>query len=223
MPLCTKSLAISANCAVGAAYGLQFFLAPGFTIEQNREADGKCQDEVLVKLRLKHESKDDFLVSRMKFVRSFLDVRVSMNHEDVGTQEALRYSRVAVATEMELRLLNSGATNMKAISPQNESRALAFLASVMRDKLQMYPTTLAEDDAVLRSNELLAFSDHRHALIVIISEKRVAAFYGRLAEFMCPILASPRHHRLDAIRRAADDLDLFRFANAVHRQLNTRH
>ena len=35
MPLCTKSLAISANCAVGAAYGLQFFLAPGFTIEQN--------------------------------------------------------------------------------------------------------------------------------------------------------------------------------------------
>jgi len=35
MPLCTKSLAISANCVVGAAYGLQFFLAPGFTIEQN--------------------------------------------------------------------------------------------------------------------------------------------------------------------------------------------
>ena len=119
-----------------------------------------------------------------------------------------------------------------------------------------YPTTLAEDEAVLQSNELLAFSDHRHALIgatsatealilttivinhpplsfvVIISEKRVASFYTRLAEvgcptllstssivinysplqFMCPILESPRHQRLDAIRGAADDLDVFRCA-----------
>lgn len=202
----------------------KFLLHYGFTIEQNREADGKCQDEVLVKLRLEPETKDNLHVSRLKFVRSFLDVRVSMNHEDPGTQEALRYLRVAVATEAELRLLNTGASNMKAINAQNESRVIQLLASVMHDKLQMYPTTLAEDEAVLSSNELLPFSDHRHALIVIISEKRVATFFVRLAERLCPLLALPRHRRVDAIRRnTSGDLDFMRFSSSVNRELNLRH
>lgn len=221
---------LGGNCQVMDSYGKKcnskFLLHYGFTIEQNREADGKCQDEVLVNLRLTPEVKDSLHVSRLKFVRSFLDVRVSMNHDDPGTQEALRYLRVAMATESDMRSLNAGAlNNMRAMNAQNESRVLEVLSSVMKDKLQMYPTTLAEDEAVLKSDELLPFSDHRHALIVIISEKRVAHFFVRLAELLCPLLALPRHRRMESMRhRNTWDMDCIRFSNAINRELtDTRH
>lgn len=222
----TSLKSLGGNCQVMDSYGKKcnskFLLHYGFTIEQNREADGKCQDEVLVNLQLRTQDKDKLHVARLKFVRNFMDVRVSMNHEDPGTQEALRYLRVAVASEFELRQLNTGASNTKALNADNESRVLRLLATVMKDKLQMYPTTIEEDEEVLRSDELLPFSDHRHALIVILSEKRVANFFVQLAERLCPLLGLPRHSRVDAIRRdTARHLDFFRFANGVNRDLNS--
>ena len=74
----------------------------GFTIEDNREADGKCQNEVCIKLALL-PGPDPLRKLRLKFVHPNLITRIGMNPEDSGTVDALLFCRVAVATEDELK------------------------------------------------------------------------------------------------------------------------
>ena len=115
-PLRTKNL-----LKIGSVVFLQ--LHYGFTIEDNREADGKCQNEVCVKLALL-SGPDPHRNLRQNFVHPTLITRVSMNAEDsgalltvsalvcicpvrkccvpTGTVDALLFARVAVATKEEL-------------------------------------------------------------------------------------------------------------------------
>merc|ERR1711968_355303 len=52
----------------------KFLLHYGFTIESNREADGKCQNEA-----------DALFEKRSYYVSKSRSYRVTMNHEDRGT------------------------------------------------------------------------------------------------------------------------------------------
>ena len=98
-----------------------------------------------------------------------------MNFDDAATAEMLGFCRVAAATPDELaRMLQVyGAVYsghqpkvVRALSAENEIRALEMIAENMRECLKRYPTTRAEDLEFVKSGEAPPFSNRQHASIV---------------------------------------------------------
>jgi len=84
----------------------KFLLHYGFAVMDNREEDGKCQNEIYVRLHLRNSGEDEVFERRLFVLgpsRSSRGFRLSMNIEDRATSEAISFCRVAVATESELK------------------------------------------------------------------------------------------------------------------------
>ena len=58
----------------------------------------------------------------------------------------------------------------------------------MENQLSKYPTSLAEDLAVLASNVYAFGSDRRNAIVIIKGEKEVCQHYIDLAKLCIPLL-----------------------------------
>lgn len=172
----------------------KFLLHYGFAVERNREEDGRCQNELPVVLRLRDEADDSFRAKRLRFLgpsRVERCFRLSMNHDDKQTCEALSFARVAFASQSELDWLmaNQTGTHLSAhpvrpLSVATEVRALAEIASVCQRRIEGYPTALQADYELLLSGFVKPFTNRRSALIVVSGEKEICKFYVDLAACM---------------------------------------
>ena len=105
----------------------------GFTIENNRESDGRCQNELQTNLRLPAE--DPLRDQRLRLVSLTKSTRITMTHDDAATQEALSFVRVCAASEAELASLSAtgrspyqlASNPIRPISPENEINALLYV------------------------------------------------------------------------------------------------
>lgn len=217
----TSLKTLSAHDQVMDSYGKKcnskFLLHYGFTIECNRESDGRCQNELDLSLALVEQ--DALFERRSYYVAKQRTYRITMNHEDRGTQDALAYLRVAAADAEELSSFSRGFQH-SVVSAANELRALLILARCATETLSGYPRTMEEDDAALADPGLDPFSNERHAIIVVRGEKEICHFCIRLAQAASNLLKQqPSERKLMLRENWADDEDVSRFLEAVHRAL----
>ena len=142
----------------------KFLMHYGFTIENNREADGRCQNELQMGFRL---PEDDLREQRLRVAPLNKTLRVTMNYDDGATQEALSYVRVVAADAEELSALAAsgrspyslGSTPIRPISAANELRALAYWAEICRVQLSGYLRPWEEDLKDLAEDKMAPFSN----------------------------------------------------------------
>ncbi|GBG29720.1 Histone-lysine N-methyltransferase setd3 [Hondaea fermentalgiana] len=194
----------------------KFLLHYGFAVVDNREEDGKCQNEIYIRLHLASARQDSLHESRLAVLgpsRSSRGFRLSMNIEDKATSEALSYCRVAVATADELTeilaargLDDSGAgddghghsyrrsrdsyrdSSVGYVSARNETAALEMLAAACERQLTKYPQTYEENLELLNHGNLKPFSVRRTTLIVVVSEQEILSFWIHAFETLSAIL-----------------------------------
>ena len=146
----------------------KFLLHYGFAIECNREEDGKCQNEVLLTLRLPGAEVDgeELHARKLNFVgasRAQRSFRVSMNHDDRQTAEALSYVRICAANDDDLDDIfgkvspRRNASNVSFINARNERAALELLAAHCEWRLKAYPKTMEENMRLRDSGAAPAF------------------------------------------------------------------
>lgn len=197
----------------------KFLLHYGFAVENNREADGKCPNELCIDLAL---SVLDSLNSRKKeLVPARRIFRLTMNPEDAGTREVFTYLKISCATEKELTKIACDAEiGIGTISKRNTAKAFQLLADAMKKKLKMYSTTYQQDLERLRDGSLVSFSNHRNAVVVICGEKEICQFYIQLAKVVIPLLQLTTAQRAEHIR-ACDGRqdDMSRFLVYLHFEL----
>jgi len=68
------------------------------------------------------------------------------------------------------------------ISTSNELAVFKKLAEAATAQLQKYPTSIEDDDELLREGRLDPFSNRRHAVIIIRGEKEMCHFFIQLYE-----------------------------------------
>mmetsp|Transcript_13366 Transcript_13366/g.25767 ORF Transcript_13366/g.25767 Transcript_13366/m.25767 type:complete len:584 (-) Transcript_13366:789-2540(-) len=199
----------------------KFLLHYGFAVVDNREEDGKCQNEIYLRLHLRSAKHDSLYESRLAVLgpsRSSRGFRLSMNIEDKATSEALSYCRVAVATASELseimqaRGLDDSSVGEDAhahtyrrsrdsyrdssvgyVSARNEVAALEMLAAACRRQLGKYPQTYEENLELLHHGNLKPFSVRRTTLIVVVSEQEILSFWNYAHETLSEILQDTTH------------------------------
>jgi len=215
----------------------KFFLHYGFAVECNREEDGKCQNEMYIRLSL---DRDDALVdNRMSFMghtRMSRGFRISMNIEDRSTLDALSYCRVATATEDELQKLiaqvNPGSSRprysaslrdgaVSFISVANEIAALEMFARFCEEQLSRYPDSFLANETLLDSGTVGPFTERRSALLVILGEQEICRFWINAFEKVSALLKLPdgetaKHIILRAFPRDEPaQADLARYASRL--------
>ncbi len=119
----------------GKKCNAKFLLHYGFAVESNREEDGKCQNEIYVRLALPPAAEDhaahELRLAVLGPGRASRGFRLSMNIEDKATAEALGFCRVAVADEHELHAIAQlcgidAAAGSAASADTSSARAAAY-------------------------------------------------------------------------------------------------
>ena len=133
-----------------------------------------------------------------------------MHCDDDSTSEAISFCRVAVANEEELDEIDSrgysGDTLIGPISPRNEIAAISYLASICRERLNRYPTSLSHDLYRLdEEKNLEPFSNERNALIVIKSEKEILHFFIELSQTVTPIFSMSIEKAITVVQKQYSD------------------
>jgi hypothetical protein len=111
--------------------------------------------------------------------------RIRLNLSDSkNTRLALSLLRIIVAdnedfTTMLSMQLTAG-TPPPMISSANEKRSLHLLDSICEDYLSRYSNSLEDDIALLSSDALAMYSNHRNAVIQIKGEKEILHVFRRL-------------------------------------------
>ncbi|KAG7338099.1 rubisco LSMT substrate-binding domain containing protein [Nitzschia inconspicua] len=211
----TTLQSIPAGAQVYDSYGQKcnhrFLLNYGFAVEDNRELDGFCPNEVPLELSL---SPDDPLFSQ----KSELWMRGEVHLSKITTKRVrvcvannenhrllLSLLRAMNASEEELQSLSSPVTSdmrslfvpdHRALSPiyrsvrdirhplslENERLAMLTLLHTVSSALAKYPTSLASDkEDLLDEQRYPPFSNKRHAKIQVRGEKEVLHHYARFA------------------------------------------
>ena len=147
---------------------------------------------------------------RLSHVSSRMTLRIKMHCDDDATAEALSFCRVAVANQMELDEIDSrgysGDTVIGPICPRNEIAALAYFASICRERLKKYPTSLEHDLYRLEEEKNLEpFSNERNALIVIKSEKEILTFFIKLSQIVTPIFSLSIDNAMRLVQKEYSD------------------
>ncbi len=230
----------------------KFLLHYGFAVECNREEDGKCQNEIYIRLFLKNGREDSLYETRLSILgpsRSSRGFRLSMNFEDKATAEALSYCRIAVATAEELDQVLSarGGTDgantsyrqfreppsyrdsaISFISVRNEAAALEMLATGCQRQLDRYPDTYESNKALLASGATKPFSTRRTALIVILSEQEICHFWINVYEAVSSVFENNQtpsaiYSALRVFTRTTPtEADLARFTARIAYEMRTQ-
>lgn len=217
----------------------KFLLHYGFAVEVNREEDGKCQNELLIRLSVLSETQDPLRSTKLSVLgpaRASRSFRVSMNIDDKATMDAFSYLRIVVANEDELSMIMAlsarqqlSSSRVHFVNERNESAALDMLASIMRSQLARYPSTYAENVAMLKSGVAKPFTDRRTALVVVLGEQEVCEFWIKACEGVVgPLVRSlsgvPLQAALKHLPRENDtQRDHYRYATTVLSALRNKH
>ncbi|KAM3571226.1 hypothetical protein VYU27_006743, partial [Nannochloropsis oceanica] len=170
----------------------RFLLNYGFAVENNREADGFCPNEVPLDFALRET--DPLYSRKLPCWSRDGQSKVKRLRLCVADNENMRAAfsllRVMVANEEELvRMLGPGNMFKTArditypVSLRNEERVLQTLLAKLTDALSAYPTRLEDDQAALACQDdpsLRPFSNRRHALIQVRGEKEVLSAFRAL-------------------------------------------
>jgi len=174
------------HIAIGAqvydSYGQKcnhrFLLNYGFSIENNREVDGFCPNEVPFRFAL--DPADMIYEQKMKFwtmdgMRTKI-IRVCVSDND-NFGYALACLRVMLATPEEFSLVTKHKFSVREIrypiSLRNEQAVMTHWKGMIDAMLSAYPRTLDEDKQQLAGDTLKPFSNERHAIIQVAGEKEV--------------------------------------------------
>ena len=176
----------------------KFLMHYGFAVENNRESDGRCMNEIAIHVELPSTEIDDFLSEQRVQIltTSELVTRASMTYDDQGSAELLSFCRVAVANQTELDIIFQRGhmhypiteNPIEPISARNEVAAFAYLARTCRRRLLLYPTTIEEDTDMLENANIEPFSNRRCALILVKGEKDILHYYIEIAEMLVSLL-----------------------------------
>lgn len=122
-------------------------------------------------------------------------VRISTFYECDSTVEAFSFLRFVHANTKEIPYLprldddfDLARRPIPPLSPDNEIGVLQHLASLCQHQLSLYPSTLADDNHILDSQQYSYGSNRRNALVLVKGEKEVCHFYIALAKLAVPIL-----------------------------------
>lgn len=188
----TSLQSIRGGAQVYDSYGQKcnhrFLLNYGFAIENNREPDGFCPNEVVLQFDLSTEPADLYPLKAAFWARDghSKQVRISVSDNE-NTTFMFSCLRVIVSDAAEFASLCGHAlTTVKDVrtplSMRNEVEALRLLVRLCEDNLARYPRTLAQDREVLAGDTLTPFSNERHAMIQVAGEKEVLETWMQHAE-----------------------------------------
>jgi histone-lysine N-methyltransferase SETD3 len=188
--LASMSIGQQVMDSYGKKCNSKFLLHYGFAVENNREDDGRCQNECFMIFHMPPGGEDPYAAQRLRLAGTKLSIRCTMTFDEKKCQEVLSYNRLCVANRDELDTINAthrnacslSANPIRPICARNEIAALANIASVARTQLSRYPTTWEEDMGLLNSDTLTPFSNRKNALIVIMGEKEILRFWIQLSE-----------------------------------------
>jgi len=186
---------ISGGAEVFDSYGQKcnhrFLLNYGFAIENNREIDGFCPNEVPLELSLSpsdplHELKSAFWSRDGS--PDLKRVRVCVSNNE-NTKSMLSMLRVIVANDEEMNSVSCSGLYMFRtakdirfpLSLRNERAALEHLLRIVRRTLSEYSTSLEEDIKALESDRFVLFSNIRNAIIQVKGEKEVLHHFENFA------------------------------------------
>jgi histone-lysine N-methyltransferase SETD3 len=195
----------------------RFLLNYGFAIEDNREPDGFCPNEVPLELNVDH-SDPDFALKQEFWIRGEQQleettkrIRVCVSNNE-NTRLLFSFLRTLACNNDELRSLalpvmhSYGSDRLfgstvaptyhrscrdirHPISLRNERAAMKLLLDVVQHHLYRYPTTLAQDELDLKNEaEYTKFSNRRHAKIQVRGEKEVLHHFKRWAQTSLEVL-----------------------------------
>ncbi len=125
--------------------------------------------------------------------------QVMVRYTDTQTRAAFAYARIAVADDHELQLLRTGAvrdSTLSGISVANEQRALRLIQHSAAAAMALFPTTIQQDDDLLRANGLATITltqVQRMAIVLRRGEKRVLQYIVDLVDTVWPLLAYAWH------------------------------
>lgn len=164
----------------------RFLLNYGFAIENNREIDGFCPNEVPITLHCNRPS--EFWLRADPSPTKRVRVCVSNNENTrllfsllrsieltSSELEAVRAANRALHPQYHSPIVTASAMDIRhPVSIRNERAALKHLIQVIRKQQAAYPTTLDEDIRLLGQLDLYPmFSNKRHAKIQVRGEKEV--------------------------------------------------
>ncbi|GMH52134.1 hypothetical protein TrST_g4232 [Triparma strigata] len=174
----------------------RFLLNYGFAVEDNKEQDGFCPNEVPIEITLQQQqSADDDNYSSLKTEFWTRDsspitkrVRVCVSNND-NTKSLLSMLRVAASNGAELQAITQAGPYMYrsvkdvrfSIGVDNEIRAMELLKNIVDEQMKAYPTSIKEDELALKGPSLVPYSNDRHARIQVLGEKRVLEHYSEFA------------------------------------------
>ena len=211
----------------------RFLLNYGFAVEDNREPDGFCPNEVSVSVAL--ETQDPLAPRKqLLWIRDGAlgpkRIRVCASDND-NFRAVMSLLRVVVADDDDLeRVLGQNpygsyrtASDVHfAVSFKNECKALKALGDLAYDMLQKYPTSLDDDQKALR--HLAPFSNARHATIHTLSEKQVLKHYLTFARTALRLANLPLDDAFDSnladlFDKASEHKHVATYCNSVLRQV----
>lgn len=211
-----------------------FLMHYGFTLEVNREEDGRCMNEVPMTVMLRPDTEDPVRPSRLRFLGAGRYQRrfsLNMTYDDKSTSEMLSFLRAGTCTAQQLDELeasgrsgyNLGTYPIRPITLESELTALSLLARHCEVALEKYPTSRAADLELLGGDTLTPFSNRRHALIVILGEKEILTFYTTLRDILQELLPMSWEERMTTVReRYCGDDDVSRYLNNTLTILNNK-
>ncbi len=195
---------IHSCCTIGAgdsvydSYGKKcqhrFLLNYGFSIEDNREPDGKNPNQIHMTFDLLPESEDPAYAIKQMLLNQVLHIgdtlrgiRVSTVYTDKTTKEAFSYLRFIHMTDREIMPFfircQSGKWDItrelnNPVSLENEEKVLRHFGRICMAQLKLYDTTWEEDKARLVAEDgPQPFTNERNALIYMAGEKEICHFY----------------------------------------------
>ena len=220
----TSLASMSVGQQVMDSYGKKcnskFLLHYGFAVENNREEDGRCQNECLMVFHMPPGGEDPYAAQRLRLAGTKLSIRCTMTYDEKKCQEVLSYNRLCVANRDELDTINAthrnayslSANPIRPICARNEIAALANIAAVARTQLSRYPTSWEEDIALLTSDTLTPFSNRKNALIVIMGEKEILRFWIKLSEICTDLFSKDIDEVSQIVRKqynGSDDISRY--------------
>jgi histone-lysine N-methyltransferase SETD3 len=185
----------------GRKSNARFFVHYGFTLDDN---DG--DEEAVIRLALPRDAPLAAEKSRLLDAvpgRSRA-VQIPAFDDEDGAVEALSFLRVACATPRELELLTAVPLDVRRVPPvngRNESTAMGLLAAACDEALRAFPTTVEQDDDLLREGALSP--NARNAVVMRRGEKRVLSRFIRLARAAAPLLRLPLSSLAQAVVEGA--------------------
>ena len=195
---------IHSCCPIGAgdsvydSYGKKcqhrFLLNYGFSIEDNREPDGRNPNQIHMTFDLLPESEDTARQVKQIILEKVLHVhdtqrgiRVSTIYTDKTTKEAFSYLRFIHMTEREIAPFYARCQGGEfditkeltaPVSLDNEEKVLRHFGRICMAQLKKYDTTWDDDKLRLAADDgPQPFTNERNALIYMAGEKEICHFY----------------------------------------------